>query len=211
MRIFPFLVNLLYARITAPLDIEKCHVTENMIPSPPDKIQAGLRCTRSNELIKKNHKKYIVGGSRTEKGEYPWQVRLSIYGKTNTYCGGSILSDDWVITAAHCCEDASNDNSIKVHVGDWNRNEVSNDEFSVWSSKIIMHPGKKFKRVSLYSFIILFSLSWSKWNSQRSLYDPGSEFTNKFASYLSRMLCCNLLTFSRNLYGRSVSCVWLGS
>ena len=144
MRILPFVVKLLYASIRAPIDVEKCHVTENMIPSPPDRIQAGLRCTKSNDLKNKNHKQYIVGGSSTEKGQYPWQVRLSIYGETNTYCGGSILSDDWVITAAHCCKGATNDNSIRVHVGDWNRNEVSNDEFSILSSEIIMHPGKQF-------------------------------------------------------------------
>jgi len=110
-----------------------------MIPMPPDKIEAGLKCTRSNELKKK--KGYIVGGSSTEKGRYPWQIRLRIQGESNAYtCSGSILSDDWVITAAHCCENAANNNSIKIHIGDWEQYEDSNEEFSVSSLKIVMHP-----------------------------------------------------------------------
>ena len=139
MIILPLFFNLLYALIvTKPIDLEKCHVTENMIPLPSDNIKAGLRCTRSNEL-NQNENQYIVGGSVTEKNRYPWQVRLQyVYGGISYICGGSILSDDWVITAAHCCEHA---NRITIYVGDWNQYVESEDEFSVVSTEIIIHPG----------------------------------------------------------------------
>lgn len=49
----------------------------------------------------------IVGGVETEIGEYPWQVAVistTYCGGTARYgsCGGTLVSDRYVITAAHC-------------------------------------------------------------------------------------------------------------
>lgn len=38
----------------------------------------------------------IVGGHATEPGEYPWQVLLA------QGCGGTLIHQEWVLTAAHC-------------------------------------------------------------------------------------------------------------
>lgn len=43
---------------------------------------------------------YIVGGTIARPGEAPYQVGL--YWNDRVVCGGSILSEKWVITAAHC-------------------------------------------------------------------------------------------------------------
>merc|ERR1712018_232179 len=46
----------------------------------------------------------IVGGEDAEDGEFPWQVQLrSSDDSGSLFCGGSVLNEDWVITAAHCC------------------------------------------------------------------------------------------------------------
>ncbi|XP_034718683.1 uncharacterized protein LOC117938269 [Etheostoma cragini] len=42
----------------------------------------------------------IVGGDNSVEGEWPWQVSLHFSG--NLYCGASVLSSDWLISAAHC-------------------------------------------------------------------------------------------------------------
>jgi len=43
----------------------------------------------------------IVGGVVTEENEYPWQVGLE-YPGYSPFCGGSIISEKSVLTAAHC-------------------------------------------------------------------------------------------------------------
>ncbi|XP_037123211.1 transmembrane protease serine 5 isoform X1 [Syngnathus acus] len=42
----------------------------------------------------------IIGGVEAPLGRWPWQVSL-YYSKRHT-CGGSIISSQWIITAAHC-------------------------------------------------------------------------------------------------------------
>uniref|UniRef100_A0AAQ6IE99 Coagulation factor IXa n=1 Tax=Anabas testudineus TaxID=64144 RepID=A0AAQ6IE99_ANATE len=44
----------------------------------------------------------IVGGTVVVPGEIPWQVALIAHTSGQVFCGGSILSERWVITAAHC-------------------------------------------------------------------------------------------------------------
>ncbi|KAG7516159.1 coagulation factor IX-like [Solea senegalensis] len=48
----------------------------------------------------------IVGGDEAIPGEIPWQVALMSHsptlGRAQSFCGGSLLSESWVITAAHC-------------------------------------------------------------------------------------------------------------
>ncbi|KAG9511007.1 Mite allergen Der p 3 [Fragariocoptes setiger] len=45
----------------------------------------------------------IVGGSKTEPGEFPFQVRLNIKSRRGSgICGGVILDDRHILTAAHC-------------------------------------------------------------------------------------------------------------
>ncbi|QUM78578.1 serine protease [Moritella sp. 24] len=48
-------------------------------------------------------KPYIVGGVDGKALELPWQVYIEIIKDGNTYaCGGTLITDTWVVTAAHC-------------------------------------------------------------------------------------------------------------
>ncbi|ELK27197.1 Coagulation factor IX [Myotis davidii] len=42
----------------------------------------------------------IVGGENAKPGQFPWQVLL--HNKIEGFCGGSIVNEKWVVTAAHC-------------------------------------------------------------------------------------------------------------
>jgi trypsin len=47
----------------------------------------------------------IVGGSTAAITSYPWQVSFQSADGSH-FCGGSVLSDRWVITAQHCVDEA---------------------------------------------------------------------------------------------------------
>jgi secreted trypsin-like serine protease len=50
----------------------------------------------------------IVGGRVAPPGSYPWQVSLGVSWIADPYrahfCGGSVYSANWIVTAAHCME-----------------------------------------------------------------------------------------------------------
>merc|ERR1711988_855237 len=47
----------------------------------------------------------IVGGFEAQENQWPWQVALFI--DDAWFCGGSIISENYVLTAAHCADGAS--------------------------------------------------------------------------------------------------------
>jgi secreted trypsin-like serine protease len=42
----------------------------------------------------------ITNGNTASRGQFPWQAALYVDG--SSFCGGSLISDLWVLTAAHC-------------------------------------------------------------------------------------------------------------
>nr|XP_009683154.1 PREDICTED: coagulation factor IX isoform X1 [Struthio camelus australis] len=49
----------------------------------------------------------VVGGSDSMRGEVPWQVYL-VNSHNIGFCGGSIINEKWVVTAAHCLQPGDN-------------------------------------------------------------------------------------------------------
>jgi secreted trypsin-like serine protease len=50
-----------------------------------------------------NFEDQIVGGKKATRGQFPWQVLLTLDG--SYMCGGSLISPNWVLTAAHCAHE----------------------------------------------------------------------------------------------------------
>ena len=44
----------------------------------------------------------IVGGEVASNRDWPWQVGLQSESDNFIFCGGSLISREWVVTAAHC-------------------------------------------------------------------------------------------------------------
>uniref|UniRef100_T1KRU4 Peptidase S1 domain-containing protein n=1 Tax=Tetranychus urticae TaxID=32264 RepID=T1KRU4_TETUR len=85
----------------------------------------------------------IVGGRIALDGEFPWQVSIRrqspIRGDFVHICGGSIISDQWVLTAAHCVKGVYESNFLVVA----NASKLSDSierNLSHRISKIIVHP-----------------------------------------------------------------------
>ncbi|CAG2176626.1 unnamed protein product [Oppiella nova] len=44
----------------------------------------------------------VVGGRETRNGAHPWMVVIKRKGSSNWFCGGTLISNQYVLTAAHC-------------------------------------------------------------------------------------------------------------
>lgn len=57
----------------------------------------------------------IVGGE--EASPHSWKWLVSFFWDGGSMCGGSIINDEWVLTAAHCCEPANNGQNLIIVAG----------------------------------------------------------------------------------------------
>ncbi|CAL7948235.1 unnamed protein product [Xylocopa violacea] len=84
----------------------------------------------------------IVGGRDAPVGKFPYQVSLRSSG--SHFCGGSIISSRYILTAAHCVQGISNTNNIKVHAGT-TQVTASGDTYGV--DRIVAHRDYNPRRI----------------------------------------------------------------
>ncbi|XP_064100706.1 trypsin-1-like [Macrobrachium nipponense] len=92
-------------------------------------------CGRQNPVVR------IVGGQPTTVHEYPWQVALTTLLSYKPFCGGSIISYKWVLTAAHCAAGATPLN-LYVVIGEhnWATTSETNVTQKIKALFMIVHP-----------------------------------------------------------------------
>jgi len=102
----------------------------------------------------------IVNGQDATACEYTWQISMRYHG--SHYCGGSILSKDWILTAAHCVGGASRD---QIVVGDYNKGTNSDEHQAEYDiDEIISHPSYS-SRTMKYDFALIKLKSPIEFNS----------------------------------------------
>lgn len=84
----------------------------------------------------------IVGGQKATSAQFPFygflNVRYTTPGK-GTACGASLINDEWILTAAHCLEDAG---KVIVSLGEYDLTfpEPENLDITVKLEDLHPHP-----------------------------------------------------------------------
>ncbi|KAM3872410.1 chymotrypsin-like elastase family member 2A [Diretmus argenteus] len=81
----------------------------------------------------------VVGGEDVRQHSWPWQASLQYRSGNNFYhtCGATLISNQWVITAAHCI---SSRNTYRVYLGKHSmRSSNEPGSIAISPEKIIVH------------------------------------------------------------------------
>lgn len=68
--------------------------------SPPKSL-SNEQCGK----LKPQVRRYVANGKPTSHVEWPWYVQIVVKSDAEAYCGGTLISKNYILTAAHCFDD----------------------------------------------------------------------------------------------------------
>uniref|UniRef100_A0A8C8VQI5 Ovochymase 2 (gene/pseudogene) n=1 Tax=Pelusios castaneus TaxID=367368 RepID=A0A8C8VQI5_9SAUR len=95
----------------------------------------------------------IVGGNQVKRGSHPWQVSLKRWQRH--FCGGTIVSAQWVVTAAHCVLDRNLPDYLNITAGEHDLGVIEEGEQTLPVKSIIKHPNFNPKRPMNYDIALV--------------------------------------------------------
>ncbi|NP_001121086.1 coagulation factor X precursor [Ornithorhynchus anatinus] len=104
--------------------------TENPFEAEPPDQNTTLAEPGENALVR------IVGGRECHDGECPWQALLVNDENGQGFCGGTILNEYYILSAAHCMHQAKR---FKVRVGERDTEKKDSSEMAHEVEKVIVH------------------------------------------------------------------------
>lgn len=148
----------------------------------------------SQECGKRHFLSRVVGGEDAPKHSWPWQVSLRLPGREGNpvhICGGSLIGDEWVVTAAHCvvdrCDRPGNPSLFTVVLGAHERLGTTDVQQSIQVKALYPHEG--FSMQHLKNDIALLHLSTTAQLSDKvnlvCLPDQGSRISAGHPCYIT--------------------------
>jgi trypsin len=122
-------------------EVSPCLAPQTPSPPPPPPAPAPAPAPSPSSGpckcgVPQSNRLRIVGGQAATKNEYPWQVAFIRYGSSKPFCGGTLISSNTVLTAAHCKTSVS---QFQVVVGEHDVTR-SDGEQKISPSQWISHP-----------------------------------------------------------------------
>ena len=82
----------------------------------------------------------IVGGVTAYPNEFPWMAALVDFGEEEPFCGGALINDLYILTAAHCIFEYISPTEIEVILGKHSYSENSGNDLRMAVAEMILHP-----------------------------------------------------------------------
>ncbi|XP_028394294.1 coagulation factor IX-like [Dendronephthya gigantea] len=100
-------------------------------------------CGENRQPVSRSRVRRVIGGQDAQAHQWPWTVL--IMNQSDIYCGGSVISPTFIITAAHCVDNISQ-SLLNFYVGKHKADVKDPHEQKLTAQKVYIHS--KYRRGS---------------------------------------------------------------